>query len=77
MTAVQVVTAVQVEQTLLDVAKCSDSAFITNDFQNWKKALEKNKAHEMLVTHRLSLDIITFARKGLSVGAQINTGFRT
>ena len=40
----------------LATARCSDGAFISNGFSNWKKALQKFKEHQTSECHKLAVD---------------------
>ncbi|XP_028416128.1 zinc finger MYM-type protein 1-like [Dendronephthya gigantea] len=55
-----------------DLAHYKDPAFISEGFNNWKKAIEKFKLHQTSHTHVLSVNQIA-AVKRPSVSAQIHT----
>ncbi|KAI6661467.1 Zinc finger MYM-type protein 1-like [Oopsacas minuta] len=57
---------------LLDLARCQDPAFILNGFDNWKKAHEKFRSHQMSRTHQLAINQIS-AIKRPAVNVQMNT----
>ena len=57
---------------LIDLARCKDPAFILNGFDNWKKAHEKFRSHQMSRTHQLAINQIS-AIKRPAVNVQMNT----
>ena len=57
---------------LSDLAKYSEDTFTSKGFSNWKKALEKFRAHEKCVAHRLSKENLCFATTSKSVDVHLN-----
>ncbi len=53
-------------------SKDSMLAFVTNGFRNWKKAIEKFKAHEESNLHKVGVAAILSAQKSSTVSSQLS-----
>lgn len=53
------------------LAKSVDQSFVSTGFQNWKKAIEKFKAHEMSQAHKVA--ITTHTHQAKSIDTQLSS----
>jgi hypothetical protein len=59
-------------RNLAELAKFSEDTFTSHGFSNWKKALEKFRAHEKSHAHRLSKENLHFAAASKGVDVQLD-----
>ncbi len=47
-------------QNLTQLARCSDEAFVSKGFRNWKKSTDKFRQYEKSTTHKLAIENLKF-----------------
>ena len=63
-------------QNLTQLARCSDEAFVSKGFRNWKKSTEKFRQHEKSTTHKLASENLKFRRIQTDTNVQLDSRLR-